>query len=243
MLRLAVSLMGVVVCGILSSAARGAEVVPTPLIRDVVLNLAIDDLKTQTPVQLKSMSQGILAEGLRSLPEALQFEVVIKGAHPDIPVLFPVPRHSPVCQAYAEYMQTDPDSVLASLALVKMPTVRVVALRAVYAFETYEEGKLARCKPTCEWLPYYEVSMCAAACPQPVLVPVPQQDCWLHAQARRAVNKALGPQNVVPVLQLSGDKCQPCPDGRVGACGCPNCGPIEACCRAVGPSVIAAAAR
>lgn len=242
MLRLAVSLMGVVVFSVLSSAARGAEVVPPPVVRDVVLNLAIDDLKTQTPIQLKRMSGGILAEGVRSLPEALQFEVVVKGAHPDIPVLFPVPRNSPVCQAYAEHIETDPNSVLASLALVKMPTVRVVAVRAVYALETYEEGKLAACRPTCEWLPYYEVSMSDALCSKPVLVRVPQQDRWLHAQAQRAVNQALGPQDVVLVMQLSGDKCQPCPHGRLGGGCCqPHGGMIETCCRELGPSMASAA--
>jgi len=245
MLRLAVSLMGVVAFGVLSGGSRSAEVVPLPIVRDVVLNLAIDDLKTQTPIQLKSMSDGVLAQGIRSLPEALQFEVVVKGAHADIPVLFPVPRHSPVCQAYAEYMQTDPNSVLASLALVKMPIVRVVAVRAVYVYEAYDEGKLAVCKPTCEWLPYYEVSLPAAACPEPVMVPVPQQDKWLHALAKRAVNKSLGPRDVVPVLQLSGDKCEQfCPHGRLGGgCSQPHCGMIETCCRELAPSSAAAATR
>jgi hypothetical protein len=153
MLRLAVSWVVVATCCVLLHVSQGAEIVPTPVVRDVLLNLTIDDLKTQTPVQLKRMSNGVLAQGIKPLPEALQFEVVVKGAHPDIPVLFPVPKGSPVCRAYEEFINTDPDKVLASLGLVKMPTVRVVAVRATYVYEAYDEGELKECKPTCEWLP------------------------------------------------------------------------------------------
>jgi len=58
MLRLAVSLVVVATCCVLPNVSQGAEVVPTPVVRDVLLNLAIDDLKTQTPVQLRRMSDG-----------------------------------------------------------------------------------------------------------------------------------------------------------------------------------------
>ena len=213
-----------------------------PVVRDVLLNLAIDDLKTETPVQLRRMSEGILAEGVKPLPEALQFEVVVKGAHPDIPVLFPVPRNSPVCQAYGEFIDTEPEKVLASLALVPMPNVRVVAVRAVYMYESYQDGRLVACKPTCEWLPYYEVSMPAASRLQPVMVPVPQRDKQLHEIARRVVNKSLGPHTVVPVMQLSGDKClQFRPHGHPGMSRRqPNPDWIENCCRQTGPIVVAA---
>ena len=179
---------------------------PTPIVRDVLLNLSIDDLKTATPVQLKRQSKGVLADDVKPLPEVLQFEVVIKGAHPDIPLYFPVPKDSPVCAAYEQYIKKDPSKVLATLGEVQMPTVRVVAVRAMYVYESYDEGALAECKPTCEWLPYYEVFLPAAACAKPVMVPVPQRDKALHALAKRAVNKSLGPQQVVEVLQLSGDK-------------------------------------
>ena len=38
-------------------------------------------------------------------------------------------------------------------------------------YEAYNEGELAECKPTCEWVPFYEVSLAAAACSKPVMVP------------------------------------------------------------------------
>jgi len=250
MLRLVVSSVVLATFCVLSSVSQAAEVISTPVVRDVLLNLAIDDLKTQTPVQLKRMSDGVLAEGIKPLPEALQFEVVVKGAHPDIPVLFPVPKGSPVCQAYEEFINSDPGKVLASLSLVKMPTVRVVAVRATYVYEAYDEGELKECKPTCEWVPFYEVSLAAAACPKPVLVPVPQRDKALHTLAQRAVNKSLGPVDVVPVLELSGDKCmQFCPHGEPGAPGDrPDCGGhcrshVETCCSQPGPVVLAGSAR
>ncbi len=259
MLRLVVSLVVVATCCVLPNVSQGAEVVPTPVVRDVLLNLAIDDLKTQTPVQLKRMSDGVLAQGIKPLPESLQFEVVLKGAHPDIPVLFPVPKNSPVCKAYEQFIGTDPDKVLASLGPVKMPTVRVVAVRATYVYEAYDEGELKECKPTCEWLPFYEVNLPAAACPKPVMVPVPQRDKALHALAKRVVNKSLGPQQVVPVVQLSGDKCEQfCPHCQPAApCGRPDCGRpgcghagcghagcglrcsshVETCCSETGPII------
>lgn len=232
MLRLAVSLVLVATCFLLPRASWGTEIVPTPIVRDVLLNLSIDDLKTATPVQLKRRSDGVLAQGVKSLPEALQFEVVIKGAHADIPVYFPVPKDSPVCEAYEQFINTDPSKVLAKLGGVGMPIVRVVAVRAMYVYEAYDEGELAECKPTCEWLPFYEVFLPAAACAKPVMVPVPQRDKALHALAKRAVNKSLGPQQVVEVVQLSGDKCTlHCPTCMAGApCGHPHSGHVEACC-------------
>jgi hypothetical protein len=254
MLRLAVSLVVVATYGVLPHGSQGAEIVPMPVVRDVLLNLAIDDLKTQTPVQLKRMSVGVLAQGIKPLPEALQFEVVVKGAHPDIPVLFPVPQGSPVCCAYEQFINTDPSRVLASLGLVKMPTVRVVAVRATYVYEAYNEGELAECKPTCEWVPFYEVSMAASACPKPVMIPVPQRDKTLHALAKRVVNKSLGPHEVVPVIELSGDNSQQfCPHCEPAApCGRPDCGHpgcghggcgircsshVETCCSQTGPII------
>jgi hypothetical protein len=232
MLRLVVSLVVVATCLVLPRASRGTEVLPTPIVRDVLLNLSIDDLKTATPVQLKRQSNGVLAEGIKPLPEALQFEVVIKGAHPDIPVYFPVPKDSAVCAAYEQFIKTDPSKVLVTLAGVQMPIVRVVAVRAMYVYEAYDEGELAKCKPTCEWLPYYEVFLPAAACAKPVMVPVPQRDKALYCLAKRAVNKSLGPQQVVEVLQLSGDKCTlHCPTCLADApCGHPHPGHVETCC-------------
>lgn len=236
MLRLVVSLVLAATCLLVSSAGRGVEVVPAPVVRDVLLNLSIDDLKTATPVQLKRQSQGVLAEGTKPLPEVLQFEVVIRGGHTDIPVYFPVPKSSPVCAAYEKFIDTDPSKVLATLSDVKMPVVRVVAVRAMYVYEAYDEGELANCKPTCEWLPFYEVSLPAAACTKPVMVPVPQKDKELHALAKRAVNKSLGPLQVVEVLQLSGDKCKVfCPACMTGApCGHAHAENVETCC---GPPV------
>ena len=249
MLRLAVSL--VVWCGALPIVSQAAEVVPAPVVRDVRLNLAIDDLKTQTPVQLKRLSDGVLAEGIKPLPEALQFEVVVKGAHPDIPVLFPVPKGSPVCQAYEQFINTDPGKVLASLTLVKMPTVRVVAVRASYVYEAYDEGELSECKPTCEWVPFYEVSLAAAACPKPVLIPVPQRDKALHTLAKCAVNKSLGPHEVVPVLELCADKCTqfcpqcepPAPGDQPSGCEIGRSSHVETCCSQTGPIVLADSVR
>ena len=86
MLRLVVSMVVVATCFVLPVGSWGTEIVSTPIVRDVLLNLSIDDLKTATPVQLKRQSDGVLAQGVKSLPEALQFEVVIKGGHADIPV-------------------------------------------------------------------------------------------------------------------------------------------------------------
>ncbi|NLF68596.1 MAG: hypothetical protein GX575_06005 [Candidatus Anammoximicrobium sp.] len=239
MLRLVVSTVVVAMCFVLPKVGRGTEVVPTPIARDVLLNLSIDDLKTQTPVQLKRQSDGVLAQGVKKLPEALQFEVVIKGAHADIPVYFPVPRQSAVCKAYEQFIKTDPSKVLETLGGVKMPTVRVVAVRAMYVYEAYEEGELVECKPTCEWLPFYEVFLPEAACAEPVRVPVPQQDKALHAIAKRAVNKSLGPQPVVEVMQLSGDKCTLYGPACLaqGPCGQFHCGgPVEACCGPPAPT-------
>ena len=121
MLRLVVSMVVVATCLVLPTGSWGTEIVSAPIVRDVLLNLSIDDLKTATPVQLKRQSDGVLAQGVRSLPEALQFEVVIKGAHADIPVYFPVPKESAVCKAYEQFIQTDPSKVLATLGGVKMP--------------------------------------------------------------------------------------------------------------------------
>lgn len=233
MLRLVVSLVVVAMCFVVPRPSAGVETAPPVFVRDVLLNLSIDDLKVETPIQLKRQSSnGVLAEGIKPLPEALRFEVVIKGAHPDIPVYFPVPKDSPVCAAYEEYIKTDPSKVLLSLAQVQMPTVRVVAVRAMYVYEAYDEGKIKECKPTCEWLPYYEVFLPAAACAKPVMVPVPQWDRQLHALAKCAVNKSLGPQDVVEVLQLSGDKCSVhCPELMAcDPCGCPPSGHVETCC-------------
>jgi len=217
---------------ILPSGTWGTEIVSAPIVRDVLLNLSIDDLKTATPVQLKRQSDGVLAQGVKSLPEALQFEVVIKGAHADIPVYFPVPKESAVCKAYEQFIQTDPSKVLATLGGVKMPIVRVVAVRAMYVYEAYDAGELVECKPTCEWLPFYEVFLPAAACAKPVMVPVPQKDKALHAIAKRAVNKSLGPKEVVEVMQLSGDKCiVHCPTCMTcGPCGHAHPGHVEVCC-------------
>lgn len=223
MLRLVVSLVVVATCSVLPRASRGIEVVPSPIVRDVLLNLSIDDLKTATPVQLKRQSKGVLAEGVKPLPEVLQFEVVIKGAHPDIPVYFPVPKESLVGTAYEQYIKKDPAKVLATLREIQMPTVRVVAVRAMFVYQAYDEGELVECKPTCEWLPYYEVFLPAAACAKPVMVPVPQRDKALHALAKRAVNKSLGPQQIVEVLELSGDKCTlHCPCQAGAPCGRPH---------------------
>jgi len=232
MLRLVVSLVMVATCFAVPITGWATEVVPAPVVRDVLLNLSIDDLKMETPVQLKRQGQGILAEDVKPLPEALQFEVVIKGAHADIPVYFPVPKNSPVCAAYEEFIKTDPSKVLATLSEVKMPFVRVVAVRAMYVYEAYDEGELKKCKPTCEWLSFYEVFLPAAACAKPVMVPVPQRDKALHALAKRAVNKSLGPLEVVEVLQLSGDKCKVyCPTSMTcGPCGRPHAAHVEVCC-------------
>lgn len=232
MLRLVVSMVVVATCFVLPTGSWGTEIVPSPIVRDVLLNLSIDDLNTATPVQLKRQSDGVLAQGVKSLPEALQFEVVIKGAHADIPVYFPVPKDSAVCKVYEQFIKTDPSKVLATLGGVKMPIVRVVAVRAMYIYEAYDEGELVECKPTCEWLPFYEVFLPAAACAKPVMVPVPQKDKALHAIAKRAVNKSLGPKDVVEVMQLSGDKCTlPCPACMAGApCRHPHSRAVELCC-------------
>jgi hypothetical protein len=92
------------------------------------------------------------------------------------------------------------------------------------------------------------------------MVPVPQRDKELYALAKRVVNKSLGPQQVVPVVQLSGDKCElfcphcepaaPCgrPDCGRSGCGHPGCGHascgvrcrthVETCCSEPVPVIL-----
>jgi hypothetical protein len=243
MLRLAV-FVGTIAGLFLATASWGVEdLAPVFADRTVRLNLAIDDLEPDTLIQLKRKSDGVVAETLKPLPEKLEFEVIVAGPHGEIPVSFPVPRHSPVCQAYHTYKDTDPAKILEAMDRVRRPIVRVIAVRTPSAAEIILAGHQASSgssfysprssfysprssfyssrpsfplsDPSSYWKPFYEVFLPDADCSTPVLVPVPRCDQALHRLATQAVNVMLAPQDVVLVTQISGgNDADPC---------CPQC--------------------
>jgi hypothetical protein len=178
--------------------------VTTPAVRDVQLNLSIDDLQTDTVVQLKRKRSGVIAESLKILPEKLEYEVTIHWPCGEIPVYFPVPDGSAVCAAYHDYKDTEPSKILEAMCDVRRPIVRVVGIRTVQPFKVYQGGCLAKCQASCYWKPFYEVFLPDAECSEPVLVPIPMADHILHDAVKSAANNLLAPQQMVVVAQLSG---------------------------------------
>jgi hypothetical protein len=218
MLRVVVVMVGISAGLYWGTVSMAVEEVLPPVSPDrtVRLNLAINDLEPDTLIQLKRKSNGVLAETLKSLPDKLEFEVIVAGPHGEIPVSFPVPTHNPVCRAYQMYKDTDPAKVLEAMEHVRRPIVRVVAVKTDSAVQTFVAGRLKSSRPNSYWKPFYEVSLPDAECSTPVLVPVPHTDCALHGLARQAVNAMLAPQDVVFVTQISASANGPDP------C-CPQC--------------------
>jgi hypothetical protein len=196
--------------------------VATPSVRDVQLNLSIDDLKTDTVMQLKRKRTGVVAESLKVLPEKLEYEVTIHWPCGEIPVYFPVPDGSDVCAAYHKYKDTEPSKILEAMCGVRRPIVRVVGICTAQPFKVYQGGCLVQCKATRYWKPFYEVCLPDAECSEPVLVPIPMADRTLHDAVKSAANTLLTPQKMVVVAQLSGGEtsCVQC---------CSNCGGGSRC--------------